>query len=106
MIAALLFVAALSADPAVDLQIALLEAAFRLPVRPGAPFFLGLVGTDRARAVRWTAARLGAELDREAARELRDPDPLVERRLVTPEPGGDKTGGAPAQADKVSPPAP
>ena len=72
-----------SSDPDVDLQIALLEAYARLPEPTVFPALAALLGTDAPVDVRWTAARLAAELDLEAAKGLlgRDPDPRIDATI-------------------------
>lgn len=57
-------------DAQIDLRIAVLEALARLDQPPPASAFLALVHTDEPESVRWTAARIGAVLDPEAAGSL------------------------------------
>jgi hypothetical protein len=72
---------ALAEDELIDLQIAVLEAAAqRDPTLPAA-FFLSVVGGKDHELVRWTGARLGAQLDSAAAIGLIDESALVSGRL-------------------------
>ena len=67
---------------AVELQLAVLEAAAQLPTPPSGAFFFSVLNEpDLDQRVRWTAARIGAALDTEAAAQLTDSDPLVAARL-------------------------
>lgn len=91
-------------DPAVDLRIAVLEAAFQAGTAPPARFFLDdLAEPGRHRLERWTAARLGAALDPEAAAALHDPDPLVQAALDGPRRA---PGPPPAEGGRAARPEP
>jgi HEAT repeat protein len=57
-------------DPDLDLRVAVLEALARLQQPPPADAFLALVGSEEPEIVRWTAARIGAALDPQAASAL------------------------------------
>lgn len=71
-----------SADPALDIRIAVLEAAVQVDAPPAAAFFTAVVDDPReARVVRWTAARLAAALYPEALAGRTDDDPLIQGRL-------------------------
>jgi hypothetical protein len=73
---------AVSDDPDAELRIAILEAAVQLREPPPAGFFLAVVGdTDHHQLLRWTGARIGAQLDPDAAALLHDPDALVNAAL-------------------------
>jgi len=70
------------ADPDLELQIAVLEAAGQLNAAPPASFFLSALGAPRRDPrVRWTAARIAAALEPEIAAQRTDDDPLVAARL-------------------------
>lgn len=67
-----------------DLRIATLEAAARRPVAAEPNFFLSVIGTNQTERVRWTAARLAAELYPRNAAEVasRDSSALVRDALA------------------------
>jgi len=69
-------------DTKVDLQIAVLEAAGQCDPPLPAAFFLGVVGGQESELVRWTGARIGAQLDPAAARGMTDASALVTARLA------------------------
>lgn len=73
----------LAADsPTAEFQLAVLEAAAQLPTPPRSAFFFSVLDEpDVDPRVRWTAARIGAALDTEAAAQLTDADDLVAARL-------------------------
>ena len=76
---------ATSADPALDLRIAVLEAAGRVQRPPATSFFLdAALDPDEDRLVRWTAARIAAQLAPEDVAGKVSPtgDPLLDGRLV------------------------
>jgi len=73
---------AVAEDPGVDLQIAVLEAAAQRDPTPPAAFFLAVVGGQSHELVRWTGARIGAQLDPAAAHAMSDPSALVSGRLT------------------------
>ncbi len=69
-------------EPDVDRQISVLEAAGQLVRPPPVSFFLSVLDDPAAdRRVRWTAARIAASLDAEAAGQREDADPQVQARL-------------------------
>ena len=72
-----------SADPLVDLQIALLEAYGRQPKPDMGPLLSGIIGSEAPFELRWTAARLAADLEPQSAEALigKDPDPRVDEAI-------------------------
>jgi hypothetical protein len=83
-----------SEHPDDELRIVILEAAARQQPAPPSAFFFDVLGTEHADPVRWTAARLGAELYRNEARAMTNRDGLprirstLEARSQTGGPGG------------------
>ena len=75
---------ALAADPEVDLQVALLEAAYQLEEPPDASWFAAQITPERDPVVRWTAARILSKLDPSALDGIDDQDELVRIRVHGP----------------------
>jgi hypothetical protein len=69
-------------DPAIDLELALLEALARQPKPPAADSFLALAGGEEPEILRWTGARIGAVLDPQAAQARAEELAARESELV------------------------
>ena len=75
---------ALAEDPEVDLQVALLEAAYQLEEPPDASWFAAQITPERDPVVRWTAARILSKHDPSALDGIDDQDELVRIRIHGP----------------------